>query len=139
MIFGDGEQTRDFTYVANAVAANLAAMRHPEPLDGEVFNVGTGRRIRLLDLVDALNRDLRHRPRARVPAPAARRRPRLAGQPRADRPGPRLSAARPLRGGAEADRRGGPMIGRPFASRTLDQPAGTGAAIETLPPGAAGK
>jgi UDP-glucose 4-epimerase len=55
-IFGDGEQTRDFTYVANVVAANLAAMRHPEPLGGEVFNVGTGRRIRLLDLVDALNR-----------------------------------------------------------------------------------
>jgi UDP-glucose 4-epimerase len=55
-IYGDGEQTRDFTYVANAVAANLAAMRHPEPLGGEVFNVGTGRRIRLLDVVDTLNR-----------------------------------------------------------------------------------
>ena len=38
------------------MAANLAAMRHPEPIGGEVFNVGTGRRIRLLDLVDALNR-----------------------------------------------------------------------------------
>ena len=55
-IYGDGEQTRDFTYVANAVAANLAAMRHPEPLGGEVFNVGTGERIRLLDLVASLNR-----------------------------------------------------------------------------------
>lgn len=54
-IYGDGEQTRDFTYVANAVAANLAAMRHPEPLLGEVFNVGTGERIRLLDVVTALN------------------------------------------------------------------------------------
>jgi UDP-glucose 4-epimerase len=57
-IFGDGEQTRDFTYVANAVAANLAAMRHPEPLGGEVLNVGTGQRIRLLDLVTSLNRIL---------------------------------------------------------------------------------
>lgn len=57
-IFGDGEQTRDFTYVANAVAANLAAMRHPQPLGGEVFNVGTGRQIRLLDLVASLNRAL---------------------------------------------------------------------------------
>ncbi len=56
IIFGDGEQTRDFTYVANAVAANLAAMRHPEPLAGEILNVGTGRRIRLLDVVDTLNR-----------------------------------------------------------------------------------
>jgi UDP-glucose 4-epimerase len=55
-IFGDGEQTRDFTYVANAVAANFVAMRHPEPLGGEVFNVGTGQRIRLLDVVETLNR-----------------------------------------------------------------------------------
>jgi UDP-glucose 4-epimerase len=55
-IYGDGEQTRDFTYVANAVAANLAAMRHPGPLGGEVFNVGAGERVRLLDVVGALNR-----------------------------------------------------------------------------------
>ena len=55
-IYGDGTQTRDFTYVANAVAANLAAMRRPEPLEGQVFNVGTGQRISLLDLVAALNR-----------------------------------------------------------------------------------
>lgn len=54
-IFGDGNQTRDFTYVANAVAANLAAMRHTAPLGGDVLNVGTGQSIRLLDLVDALN------------------------------------------------------------------------------------
>jgi UDP-glucose 4-epimerase len=57
-IHGDGGQTRDFTYLANVVAANLAAMRHPEPLKGQVFNVGTGHRISLLDLVDALNRIL---------------------------------------------------------------------------------
>jgi UDP-glucose 4-epimerase len=54
-IYGDGSQTRDFTYVANVVAANLAAMRHPEPLHGEVFNVGVGEQIRLLDLVASLN------------------------------------------------------------------------------------
>jgi UDP-glucose 4-epimerase len=54
-IYGDGSQTRDFTYVTNAVAANLAAMRHPRPLGGDVFNVGSGRSIRLLDLVAALN------------------------------------------------------------------------------------
>jgi UDP-glucose 4-epimerase len=57
-IYGDGSQTRDFTYVANAVAANLAAMRHSEPLRGRVYNVGTGQRISLLDLVAALNRIL---------------------------------------------------------------------------------
>jgi UDP-glucose 4-epimerase len=58
IIFGDGKQTRDFTYVANAVAANLAAMRHPQPLGGEVLNVGTGERVSLLDLVGSLNRIL---------------------------------------------------------------------------------
>jgi UDP-glucose 4-epimerase len=55
IIFGDGTQTRDFTYVANAVAANLSAMDHPQALEGAVYNVGTGRRISLLDLVAALN------------------------------------------------------------------------------------
>jgi UDP-glucose 4-epimerase len=54
-IFGDGTQTRDFTYVGNVVAANLAALRHPRPLSGAVYNVGTGRRISLLDLVAAIN------------------------------------------------------------------------------------
>jgi UDP-glucose 4-epimerase len=54
-IHGDGMQTRDFTYVANAVAANLAALQCPSPLGGAVFNVGTGARISLLDLVDAIN------------------------------------------------------------------------------------
>lgn len=54
-IFGDGEQSRDFTFVANVVAANLLAMQAPKPLGGEVFNVGTGRRITLLGLVAALN------------------------------------------------------------------------------------
>ena len=57
-IFGDGTQTRDFTYVENAVSANLLAMLHPEPLEGVVFNVGTGQRIDLVRLVDALNRIL---------------------------------------------------------------------------------
>ena len=57
-IYGDGTQTRDFTYVTNAVAANLAAMRHAEPLGGNVFNVGSGQRISLLDLVASLNKIL---------------------------------------------------------------------------------
>lgn len=56
VIFGDGSQTRDFTYVANAVLANLTAMKHPKPLLGETYNVGTGGRTSLLDLVAALNK-----------------------------------------------------------------------------------
>lgn len=42
-IEGDGEQSRDFTYVANAVHANLLAC-HTEGVAGEVFNVGCGER-----------------------------------------------------------------------------------------------
>lgn len=57
-IFGDGTQSRDFTYVENAVSANMLAMLHPEPLEGTVFNVGTGQRIDLVRLVEALNRIL---------------------------------------------------------------------------------
>ena len=55
VIFGDGSQTRDFTYVANAVSANLLAMKSETPLGGAAYNVGTGTRISLLDLVGALN------------------------------------------------------------------------------------
>jgi len=54
-IYGDGRQTRDFTYVANVVKANLLAMNAPAPLGGEALNVGTGRRVSLLDLVAAIN------------------------------------------------------------------------------------
>jgi UDP-glucose 4-epimerase len=55
VIYGDGGQTRDFTYVANVVRANLLALDAPGPLGGEALNVGTGRRISLLDLVAAIN------------------------------------------------------------------------------------
>jgi UDP-glucose 4-epimerase len=43
-ILGDGEQSRDFTYVDNAVSANLLACRAPAQVSGQVFNVATGRR-----------------------------------------------------------------------------------------------
>lgn len=44
-IFGDGEQGRDFTYVENAVSANLLALRAPrERVAGRVFNVACGQR-----------------------------------------------------------------------------------------------
>jgi nucleoside-diphosphate-sugar epimerase len=50
-IFGDGEQSRDFTFVHNAVHANLLAARHESPIRGEVFNVGCGQRVSLNVLV----------------------------------------------------------------------------------------
>ena len=40
-VHGDGEQTRDYTYIDDAVEATLLAAVHPRA-EGEVFNVGTG-------------------------------------------------------------------------------------------------
>jgi len=49
-IQGDGEQGRDFTYIANAVSANLLALEAPaERIAGRVFNVACGQRISLND------------------------------------------------------------------------------------------
>ena len=53
VIYGDGTQSRDFTYVENVVQANLLACR-AEDVVGEVFNVACGERFTLLDLVAAL-------------------------------------------------------------------------------------
>jgi UDP-glucose 4-epimerase len=54
-IFGDGLQTRDFTYVENVVrACELAAAAGPDAV-GQVVNVGCGARTSLLDLVATLN------------------------------------------------------------------------------------
>jgi len=53
-IHGDGTQSRDFTYVANVVDANLRAADAPR-VGGEVLNIACGRRASLLDLVATLN------------------------------------------------------------------------------------
>jgi nucleoside-diphosphate-sugar epimerase len=56
-IFGDGKQSRDFTYVDNAVDANLLACQAPaSEVAGRVFNVATGRRIDLNETVRVLKR-----------------------------------------------------------------------------------
>ena len=55
-IFGDGQQTRDFSYVQNVIEANLAACVAPTAACGESFNVACGDRISLLDLVTTINR-----------------------------------------------------------------------------------
>jgi UDP-glucose 4-epimerase len=54
-IHGDGLQSRDFTYVANAVQALIRAAQTPG-VSGRVYNVGTGSSISVLDLVNALNK-----------------------------------------------------------------------------------
>src|SRR5579859_4833900 len=55
VIFGDGEQTRDFTYVDNAVQANLLACEAPSA-SGKVFNIGVGGRFSLNQTVALLNK-----------------------------------------------------------------------------------
>lgn len=55
LIFGDGKQSRDFTYVDNVVAGNLAAAT-ASGVGGKVFNVASGVSYSLLDLTSALNR-----------------------------------------------------------------------------------
>ena len=57
IIFGDGTQSRDFTYVQNNVEANLLACV-ANGAAGKLFNVACGERITLNDLVDILNRIL---------------------------------------------------------------------------------
>jgi UDP-glucose 4-epimerase len=49
VIFGDGEQTRDFVYVRDVVEATLLALNR-DGLAGNVFNIGTGQAIRIVDL-----------------------------------------------------------------------------------------
>jgi nucleoside-diphosphate-sugar epimerase len=54
-IFGDGETSRDFTYIDNAVSANLLACSAPaSECAGRVFNCATGRRITLNETLAAL-------------------------------------------------------------------------------------
>ncbi|MGF1482190.1 MAG: NAD-dependent epimerase/dehydratase family protein [Cyanophyceae cyanobacterium] len=52
-IYGDGQQTRDFTFISDAVAANLAAATMPKAV-GEVFNIGGGSRVVLTDVLDKM-------------------------------------------------------------------------------------
>jgi nucleoside-diphosphate-sugar epimerase len=52
-IYGDGQQTRDFTFVSDAVAANLLAATVPGAI-GEVFNIGGGSRVVLADVLDTM-------------------------------------------------------------------------------------
>ena len=53
-VFGDGTQTRDFTYVDDAVEANILGAK--SNLAGEVFNVGGGSRISVIELIGEIER-----------------------------------------------------------------------------------
>ncbi len=53
-LYGDGEQTRDFTFVADAARATIAAGRRGVP--GRVYNIGGGSRVSVNDVLDVLAR-----------------------------------------------------------------------------------
>ena len=53
LIYEDGLQSRDFTHVSDIVQANLLALDH-ESMNYDYFNVGTGRRLTVLDIANAL-------------------------------------------------------------------------------------
>lgn len=53
VIYGDGEQSRDFTYIDNVVAANLIAAETTEGI-GQIINIANGERVTLNQLLDQL-------------------------------------------------------------------------------------
>lgn len=55
IIFGDGRQSRDFTFIANVVQANLLAIRAPG-VAGEVFNIACGQSVDLLTVLHSLTK-----------------------------------------------------------------------------------
>jgi nucleoside-diphosphate-sugar epimerase len=61
VVFGDGEQSRSNTYVADCVAATIRALDRPP--DGSIFNIGGGREVRLLDAAQIIARELGVEPR----------------------------------------------------------------------------
>jgi UDP-glucose 4-epimerase len=58
VIYGDGGQSRDFTYVDNVVSGNLRALAVKGPLSGQVVNVATGHRVTLKQLLAAMAKRL---------------------------------------------------------------------------------
>jgi len=70
VIYGDGRQSRDFTFVEDVVQGNLRALR-ARGLVGQHVNVATGHRVTLRQLLDALARELGVVPRPEHRAPRA--------------------------------------------------------------------
>lgn len=58
VIWGEGDQTRDFTFVEDIARANILAAERSEDLDGEVFNIGTGNDVSFNEVVEKLNKIL---------------------------------------------------------------------------------
>jgi nucleoside-diphosphate-sugar epimerase len=61
-VYGDGLQSRDFTFVENVIEANLRACAAPKEATGGVYNVACGERFTLLDLLREIGRILNKKP-----------------------------------------------------------------------------
>jgi nucleoside-diphosphate-sugar epimerase len=69
-IYGDGQQSRDFTYIDNVISANLLAAAAPEEkIAGGIFDCATGKSVSVLELADALA-ELSGRPLAQTLKPS---------------------------------------------------------------------
>lgn len=55
-VYGNGMQTRDFTYVSDAVEANILASRHED--SPHIFNIGGGSRVSILDVLKGVEQEL---------------------------------------------------------------------------------
>jgi nucleoside-diphosphate-sugar epimerase len=71
VIYGDGLQSRDFTYVANVVEGNLLALRPGVAARGQVVNLATGHRVTLKTLLKTLGKLTGHPAKARFAEPRA--------------------------------------------------------------------
>lgn len=58
VVFGDGKQTRDFTYVSNVVNANMLALKSGKNSIGETINIACGKRVSLLEIIQIINASL---------------------------------------------------------------------------------
>jgi UDP-glucose 4-epimerase len=69
-IFGDGEQSRDFTYVANVVQANILAVEAKD-ISAEIFNIACGKKTTINSLAEKINKLLKKKiaPRYNGPRP----------------------------------------------------------------------
>ncbi len=59
-IYGDGKQSRDFTYIENVIEANLKACKAPSSVAGESFNIAYGEQVYLIDVYRLLCKELRN-------------------------------------------------------------------------------
>ena len=111
-VFGDGTQTRDFTYVADVVAATRAAAEAPAAVGG-VYNIGGGARKSLAEALELIAELAGRELEVRHERPPGGRRARHRRGHLARPPRPRLRACHRLRGGPAGRVRVDPLDPRP--------------------------